>query len=57
MGHGEGIQVVFLPPLPFIPSSVVFGMMNGAEWDGELIAHLEPETSWLGVADMVRVAR
>ena len=30
---------------------------NSAKWNSKLIAHLEPETSWLGVADVVSVAR
>ena len=46
-----------MPPSPFVPRRVVFGMMNGAERNSELIAHLEPETSRLGVADVMSVAR
>src|SRR5262245_40402881 len=54
--HGQGIQVVLLPPSPLFASCVVFRMMNRAKRNSEFIAHLEPETSWLGVADMMRVA-
>jgi hypothetical protein len=57
MGHGEGIKLTFLPPLPFVPSCVVFGMMDRAKGNSEFIAHLEPETSWLGVSDVMGMAR
>ena len=48
---------MFLPPSLFVESGVVFRMMNRAKRNGEFIAHLEPETSWLGVADVMSVAR
>jgi hypothetical protein len=35
MRHGEGIKLTFLPPLPFVPSCVVFGMMDRAKGNSE----------------------
>ena len=46
-----------LPPAPFVSGGVVHCMVDGTKRHGELIAHFEPETSWLGVADVMSVAR
>jgi hypothetical protein len=38
---------VLSPPLPLIPVRVVFGVVNGAERHGELIAPFEPKPARL----------
>src|SRR5262245_23191318 len=55
-GHSKWINLMLLPPQPFIPGCVVLLMMNGAQGYGEFVANLEPNTSGLCKADMMGMA-
>jgi len=56
-GRSERVNLMLLPPLLLIACGMVLLMVDGAERYGELIAHLEAESSGLGKADVMSVRR
>jgi hypothetical protein len=53
--YWEGINLVLLPPAPFIAGSVIFGVVYGAKRNGELVAHLEGKAFGLRVPNVMRM--
>ena len=44
------------PPWGFIATAMNFAMVDTAQWNGKLVAHLPADGAWLGKADVVRLA-
>jgi hypothetical protein len=51
----QRINLSLLPPSPFITSSMIFAVMDGAQGHGEFIAHFERDPLRLGVANVMRL--
>ena len=43
--YGKGINLVALPPNPFIAGGMIFAVMNGAERNSELVAYFQGKSS------------
>jgi hypothetical protein len=56
-GHSKRINLVLLPPQPFIAGCVVLLMVNGAQRYREFVTDLEPKAPGLCEADVMGVAR
>ena len=57
LGDFERLDVELLPPGGFVAGLVQLPVMAAAEGHGELIAHLQPDGSGLGEAQVMRVRR
>ena len=55
-GDFQRFYVALQPPLSLFTRGVDVVVVDGAEGDGELIAHLQAEAARLGVADVVGVS-
>ena len=53
----QRIDSVPLPPFSFIARSMILVVVDGAKRHGELVADLQGQASWLGVADVMRMRR
>jgi hypothetical protein len=54
-GNDERVNFTLFPPLPFLACGVNMVVMDGAEWNRELVAYLQTEPTGLRVADVVSV--
>src|SRR6516162_9902037 len=57
LGDFEWLDIELLPPGGLIAGLMQLTMMTPAERNGELIAHLQPDGSGLGEAQVMRVGR
>src|SRR6516162_5404497 len=57
LGDFEWLDIELLPPGGLIAGLMQLTMMTSAERNGELIAHLQPDGSGLGEAQVMRVRR
>lgn len=55
--NGQGIDAVAVPPVPLIAGGMIFGVMDGAEWHGEFVAHFKGYAFRLCVADVMGMRR
>ena len=57
MRYDDGVDAGVLPPRRLVADAVQKPVMDAAEWNSELIAHLAPEGARLHVFEVMRVAR
>src|SRR6516165_10046847 len=57
LGDFERLDIELLPPGGFVAGLMQLTVMTSAERNGELIAHLQPDSSGLGEAQVMRVGR
>ena len=54
-GDLQGVDLMLLPPLPFIACRVILAVVDGAQGDREFVAYFEAQASRLRIADVMGV--